>query len=165
MWDSVQARNEQAIAARTRKYRGRSNFCHPKQLWCAGTVACRTQRAPQAHAATGTCSHCAGIVRFLFRLPIVPKSRNSALRESPLVTTERIRIGTRQAARCLLRLRHSSCPRNLAFYGAAIEVTAPPICSRTSRACLWCDARDVTDVTGYLFSTYRNIRTQNTHTS
>ena len=32
----------------------------------------------------------------------------------------------------------------------------PPICSRTSRACLWCDARDVTDVTGYLFSTYRN---------
>ena len=43
------------------------NFRHPKQLWCAGTVACATQRAPQAHAATGTCSHCAGIVRLIWK--------------------------------------------------------------------------------------------------
>src|SRR5439155_23445197 len=68
------------------------NFRHPKQLWCAGAVAYATQRARQARAATETYTHCAGIVRVLLRFPIVPKSRNSDLRESPLVTTERCRI-------------------------------------------------------------------------
>ena len=33
-------------AARTRKYRGRGNFRHPKQLGDAGTVAYATQCAP-----------------------------------------------------------------------------------------------------------------------